>query len=51
MTQQNGQLVIYSIGPNQKDDHGEGDPKTTNSIEPDDLSARAWLPPLRGQSR
>ncbi len=37
-----GQLVIYSLGPNGKDEHGEYDPKRWNKGEVDDVGARAW---------
>ena len=37
-----GQLVIYSIGPNRKDEHGEFAPKQWLKVGPDDVGARAW---------
>jgi hypothetical protein len=42
-----GQLVIYSLGPNGKDEHGEYDPKRWNKGESDDVGARAWDVNLR----
>jgi hypothetical protein len=43
-----GQLFIYSIGPNGKDEHGAHDPKRRMSGGPDDVGARAWDVKLRG---
>jgi hypothetical protein len=42
-----GQLVIYSLGPNGKDEHGEYDLKRFNNGESDDVGARAWDVNLR----
>ena len=47
MERRDGQLIIYSIGPNQKDEHGEYDPKRWMLGGPDDVDARAWDVPLR----
>ncbi len=44
-----GQLVIYSLGPNGKDERGEYDPKLWNKGESDDVGARAWDVKLRGR--
>jgi hypothetical protein len=43
-----GQLVIYSVGPNLKDEHGEEDAKRRMSDGPDDIAARAWDVAKRG---
>jgi hypothetical protein len=40
--QRDGQLFIYSIGPNGIDDHGAYDPKQSTKGAPDDVGARAW---------
>jgi hypothetical protein len=37
-----GQLVIYSIGPDGKDEHGEFAPKQWLKGGPDDVGARGW---------
>jgi hypothetical protein len=44
-----GQIVIHSIGPNGKDEHGEYDPKRWIKGGPDDVGARAWDLNLRGR--
>ncbi len=44
-----GQLFIYSIGPNGKDDHGAFDPRRRAMGAPDDVGARAWDIDLRRQ--
>jgi hypothetical protein len=44
-----GQLFIYSIGPNGKDEHGAFDLKRHTQGGPDDFGARAWDPELRGR--
>jgi hypothetical protein len=41
-----GSVVIYSIGPNLKDEHGAFDPKS-RANRPDDFPAQGWDPPLR----
>ncbi len=45
-----GEFVIYSIGPNGKDEHGAFDRKRNLQGAPDDLGARAWDVSLRRQS-
>ena len=47
MTHRDGQLIVYSIGPNGKDEHGEFDPKRWPNGGKDDVGARAWDPDLR----
>jgi hypothetical protein len=42
-----GQFLIYSIGPNGKDEHGEYDPKRWPDGGKDDVGARAWDLSLR----
>ena len=42
-----GQLIIYSIGLNGKDEHGDYDPKRAVNGGPDDAGARAWDVSLR----
>ena len=44
-----GQLFIYSIGPNGKDEHGAFDLKRHTQGGPDDSGARAWDRELRGR--
>jgi hypothetical protein len=44
-----GQLLIYSIGPNQKDEQGERDAERHLNGGPDDIAARAWDTSLRRQ--
>ena len=44
-----GQIVIYSIGLNGRDEHGEYDPKLWMRGGPDDVGARAWDVSLRGR--
>jgi hypothetical protein len=44
-----GQIVIYSVGPNGKDEHGAFDPKRWQSGGPDDVGAVAWDVELRGR--
>jgi hypothetical protein len=47
MTHRDGQLIVYSIGPNGKDEHGEYDSKKWPKGAPDDVGARAWDLDLR----
>ncbi len=42
-----GQLRIYTIGPNGKDEHGEYEPRRWSNGGPDDAGARAWDVSLR----
>jgi hypothetical protein len=42
-----GQLFIYSIGPNGIDEHGKYDPRRSPQGEPDDVGARGWDLELR----
>ena len=44
-----GELVIYSIGPNARDQHGEFDAKRWIRGGPDDIGARAWDVILRAR--
>jgi hypothetical protein len=44
-----GQLLIYSVGPNLEDNHGADEKKRGFQRGPDDVSARAWDVPLRAQ--
>jgi hypothetical protein len=37
-----GQLLIYSVGPNGSDEHGACEPKRWTSGGPDDFGTRAW---------
>jgi hypothetical protein len=50
MERHDGQLVIYSVGPNLEDEHG-AEPKRGINRGPDDVSARAWDVPLRGRKQ
>ena len=47
MEHRDGQLFIYSIGPNRKDEHGAYDPKRWLKGGPDDVGASTWDVPLR----
>ena len=47
MEYHNGQFVVYSVGLNGQDEHGEYDPKRWNKGGPDDVGARAWDVSLR----
>jgi hypothetical protein len=50
MEHRDGQLFIYSIGPNRKDEHGAYDPKKwAKGTTEDDAGAVAWDVPLRRQ--
>ena len=49
MEHRDGQLFIYSIGPNRQDEHGDYDPKKWTTGRPDDVGAIAWDVPLRGR--
>jgi hypothetical protein len=49
MEHSDGQIVIYSVGPNGKDEHGAFDPKRWQSGGPDDVGAVAWDVELRGR--
>jgi hypothetical protein len=42
MEHRDGQLVVYSIGPNHKDEHGAFDGKRWLDGGPDDVGATAW---------
>ncbi len=46
---QHGELVIYSIGPDGKDEQGKFDPKLWIRGGPDDVGARAWDVKYRAQ--
>ncbi len=50
MERRDGQLRVYSIGPNRKDEHGEYEPKRSMKGGPDDAGAVGWDVPLRRQS-
>jgi hypothetical protein len=42
MEHRDGQLVIYSIGPDLKDERGAYDPKRWMKGGPDDVGSRGW---------
>ncbi len=50
MEHRDGQIFIYSIGPNRQDEHGAYDPKRWMKGGPDDAGAVAWDVPLRRQT-
>jgi hypothetical protein len=50
MERHDGQLVIYSVGPNLEDEHG-AEPKRGVNRGPDDVSARAWDVSLRARNQ
>jgi hypothetical protein len=47
MEYHDGKFVIYSIGVNQKDEHGAFDQRRSMTGGPDDLAAAAWDVSLR----
>jgi hypothetical protein len=50
MERRDGQILIYSIGPNGKDERGACDPKPWREGVPDDVSVIAWDVPQRRYS-
>jgi hypothetical protein len=42
MKHADGRLIIYTIGPNRKDESGAYEPKKWSSGGPDDLNAIGW---------
>jgi hypothetical protein len=44
-----GQFLVYSIGPDLEDQHGEYDPRMWMDGGRDDIGTGAWDPPLRRQ--
>jgi hypothetical protein len=58
LERRDGQLLIHSIGPNLKDEHGAYDVRRWMRGGPDDVGVRAWdvrlrrqPPPVEGQPR
>src|SRR5262249_49059876 len=49
LTHRDGQLIVYSVGLNRKDEQGAFDRKTYHRGGPDDFNAVAWDQTLRGQ--
>jgi hypothetical protein len=49
MEHRDGQILIYSIGPNRKDEHGAFDPEQWIKGVPDDVGVGAWDVPQRPQ--
>jgi hypothetical protein len=49
MEHRDGRLLVYSIGPNRKDEHGAFDLKKSTTGGPDDDAAIAWDVDLRRQ--
>jgi hypothetical protein len=49
MTYHDGELRIYSVGPDLQDGGGDYDPKRWMQGGPDDVGARAWDASLRGR--
>lgn len=47
MERRDGQLIVYSVGPNLTDEHGDCDLKRYNQGFPDDFGTRAWDVNLR----
>jgi hypothetical protein len=43
-----GQLTVYSLGPDGRDGHGDYDPNLWSQGGPDDIGTRAWDVSLRG---
>ena len=50
MERHDGQFVIYSVGPNLVDEHGQ-ETKRGKPAGPDDISARAWDASVRGRKQ
>jgi hypothetical protein len=50
MEHRDGQLFVYSIGPNGQDEHGDYNPKLWPKLGHDDVGAHAWDVSLRGQT-
>jgi hypothetical protein len=50
MERRDGQLLIYSVGPNQKDEHGTVDPTRWMKDGPDDYGTGAWDVTFRRRS-
>jgi hypothetical protein len=44
-----GRLIVHSVGPNLRDEHGAYEPKRWNNGGHDDVGATAWDVTLRGQ--
>jgi hypothetical protein len=44
-----GRFLVYSVGPNLKDEHGAYDPKKWRDEVEDDVGTGAWDPALRGR--
>jgi hypothetical protein len=49
MERRGGRLIVYSLGPNGKDEHGEYDPKKWGNGLVDDVGGSVWDIPLRRQ--
>jgi hypothetical protein len=49
MEHRDGEIVIYSIGPNRQDEHGAYEPKRWMRGGPDDAGGRAWDISRRGR--
>ena len=49
MEHRDGQLFVYSIGPNSQDEHGDFNPKLWPKLGHDDVGAHAWDVSLRGR--
>jgi hypothetical protein len=49
MERRDGEFLIYSVGSNQRDDHGEFDKERRYKGGPDDITARGWDVPRRGR--
>jgi hypothetical protein len=49
LKRRDGQILIYSIGPDRKDEHRAFDPKHWMNGGPDDVGACAWDVPQRRQ--
>ena len=49
MVHDQGQLIVYSVGPNRRDEHGVYDPKRGPNAGEDDVGARAWDVSLRAK--
>jgi hypothetical protein len=50
MERRDGQLLIYSVGPNREDEHGAVAPGQQTKFGPDDYGTGAWDVPLRRQT-
>jgi hypothetical protein len=44
-----GRMIVHSVGPNLRDEHGADEPKRWGNDGPDDVGATAWDVAIRRQ--